>query len=138
MKQKKTLEDQLYIIGLFFLIFGILGVILYFHILLNHVKAPSCMLYRVFGIYCPGCGGTRAIAALLRGEILRSLWYHPLVLYVAVIYAGFMLTHTLKRLKVPGIKGWKFHNWYLYGMVVVTAVNWIGKNILLHFFDVAL
>lgn len=35
------------------------------------------------GYYCPGCGGTRAITALLHGRLLSSFLYHPVVLYAA-------------------------------------------------------
>jgi hypothetical protein len=32
----------------------------------------------VFGVPCPGCGMTRAILLLLRGEVAASLHMHPL------------------------------------------------------------
>ena len=44
-----------------------------------------CLFRSLTGLYCPGCGGTRAVRYLLQGEIGRSLWYHPLVGYMAVV-----------------------------------------------------
>lgn len=37
-----------------------------------------CPFRRTTGIPCPSCGMTRAIGWLLRGEVSRSLHYHPL------------------------------------------------------------
>lgn len=135
MNKMKTLEQQLYQIGLLFLIIGSIGVFIYFQWVLPNVKMPPCIIYTYFGFYCPGCGGTRAISALLEGNIFLSLWYHPLVLYTLVIFGGFMLTQTLERLHVGKIKGWKFHGWHMYGALIVMTGNFIIKNLLLYFFN---
>lgn len=87
-----------------------------------------CFFSEVLGIYCPGCGGTRAVAALIHGRFLQALWYHPLVPYGAVLFGGFMLTQSMKRMGIRGIKGWKYHNWYLYGAVALILVNFLVKN----------
>lgn len=44
-----------------------------------------CLFHWLTGLYCPGCGGTRAALHLLHGDIAGSLRYHPLVLYLAVV-----------------------------------------------------
>lgn len=36
-----------------------------------------CAFRRITGIPCPGCGLTRAMAALARGELLLALHFHP-------------------------------------------------------------
>jgi len=42
-----------------------------------------CALRRTLGIDCPGCGMTRAAAALVRGEFGEATRLHPLVWAVA-------------------------------------------------------
>lgn len=44
-----------------------------------------CLFQLITGLYCPGCGGTRASVYLMRGKLLESLHYHPLVAYLAVV-----------------------------------------------------
>lgn len=138
MKKQKTAVDELYTIGLWFLGIGSILLLLYFKFLVPILPKETCFFWNVFGLYCPGCGGTRAIIALLQGEILLSLWYHPFVLYVIVVFGGFMLTQTLARLHIPHVKGWKYHNWYLWVALLIIIGNWILKNILLICFHIML
>nr|WP_296485296.1 DUF2752 domain-containing protein [uncultured Acetatifactor sp.] len=130
MKKQKDLETELFQIGL---IFGIIGIGVWMvyrcwlHDVLPHIP---CMFDMVLGIYCPGCGGTRAVKALLQGRILLSAWYHPLILYMVIVGGGFMLSQGLHRAGVKVIKGWKFHKWYLYLAIAILVIHFFLKNIL--------
>lgn len=131
-------EDELYILGLCFMIFGGIAFLVYYYVLVPILPSNACVFWDIFHIYCPGCGGTRAVRALLQGDFLSSVWYHPVVLYTIVVFGGFMLTHTLEKFHIPHIKGWKFHGWYLYMALGIIIVNWVLKNVLLLAFDITL
>jgi len=60
----------------------------------RHAVYPQCLLYNTTGIYCAGCGATRAIHALLHGRVIEALHDNalfiaalPLLLYVIGSYA---------------------------------------------------
>lgn len=132
MKRERSLEDNLFYLGILFLGISFVAGVLFYYVLLPHLTMPTCIVNTYFGLYCPGCGGTRALISLLHGHILWSLWYHPLVPYSAFIFGSFMITQALARLShFRYFHGMHFHNWYLYVALVIVGANWIIKNILL-------
>ena len=46
-----------------------------------------CLFHLLTGLYCPGCGGTRAVRLFLKGELIKSFCYHPFVPYLALVLA---------------------------------------------------
>ncbi|HKM35434.1 MAG TPA: DUF2752 domain-containing protein [Lachnospiraceae bacterium] len=135
--EKITLEKGMYIFGIIAIIIGI--PILYFYMkAFSKGDLPVCMVYQYFGIYCPGCGGSRAVKALLEGKILESFCDHPIVLYTVVIYFVFMISQTLHFINPVKVKGIRFHYWFLYGALVVIVLNVLVKNVLKFCFGIYL
>ena len=131
-EREASIEDKLYYIGLvlFFPLFVVGPIVV--NLLLPHIGLPDkkCMLLTVAGIYCPGCGGTRAIISLYSGRIWESFCYHPMVIYGFIVYLIYMLSHTLERFRVGKMKGIKFRPIYLYGALIILVINFLIKNIL--------
>lgn len=48
-----------------------------------------CLFRRCTGGYCPGCGGSRAAVALLRGDVAGSWAHHPWVLLLVLQAVAF-------------------------------------------------
>ena len=63
-------------------IIAIIGTALIYSLLVAF-GAP-CPIKYILGVSCPGCGMTRAAAALLSGDLAMAFHYHPLWLFVAV------------------------------------------------------
>ena len=50
-----------------------------------------CYTYKTLGIYCPGCGDTRALHALTHGHILKALDYNALFPFFVLIGGWYYL-----------------------------------------------
>ena len=69
MQTDETVDRYFYIAGWIMiglvLLYGFITCVIGFDI---SALLPTCALHYVTGYYCPGCGGTRAINALLHGQ----------------------------------------------------------------------
>lgn len=98
-----------------------------------------CLLHALSGYYCPGCGGTRAVKFLLRGEILKSFCYHPLVLYAVVLGGWFMISQTIERVSHGKIRiGMHFREIYMWLALAIIMINCLVKNLALLIWNVDL
>jgi Protein of unknown function (DUF2752). len=85
-----------------------------FTILLYHIRGfflqllhrlPPCLFYSAFHLYCPACGNTRSVTALLQGDLVQSLRYNisPVLfgLFLLLAYlelASYSFGHYIKLL----------------------------------------
>lgn len=131
LRDQNSLEDMLFWLGLIVLAAGAVLLGGYACGVLPDISGAGCFWEQKFGFYCPGCGGTRAVKALISGHPIVSLWYHPLVLYSVVIFSAFMLSQAFARLsRFRFGRGLRFHNWYLYTALGILIGNWVLRNVL--------
>ncbi len=91
----------------------------------------GCVFQLVLGLYCPGCGGTRAFWSLFQGDILRAIYYNPGGIYGAVFYVVYFVSQTLMRLTKGKCRALKMRPVYLYIMLGIILLNFAVRNILL-------
>lgn len=53
----------------------------------------NCPLYHWFGLYCIGCGGTRAIEALLAGDLVGAFRFNPGMFVLTALTGITILVH---------------------------------------------
>ena len=107
------------IIGSILIIIGYIRLL----ILLNY----RCIIHELFGVYCPGCGGTRMIVSFVHLDFYQAFRWNPLLfilLIIGIIYiiVGIVIYIRKKVIIVPNLKVWIF-------LIVVLVLYMIIRNI---------
>jgi hypothetical protein len=89
-------------------------------------------------LYCPGCGGTRALLALLNFNLLESFILYPplLVLTVLILEIDFRLLLCAIKNTPKYFEKYKYSRFYILAAVII--LNFVFKNALLIFFNIDL
>jgi hypothetical protein len=95
----------------------------------QHNFYPQCPIYKYLHLLCPGCGGTRALAAMLRGDFSEAMHLNALitllsplaVAYSILCYRRFLQRKPIHRPQVSPI--------VLYASFAVIAVFTVARNL---------
>lgn len=90
---------------------------------------PPCPIHQAFGILCPGCGATRALAALLRGHLREALRLNALFVLLLPAALGWtaMVYHRATR---PGRFDWpRLPAPTLYATLIATVFFTLARNL---------
>ncbi|MGV4982698.1 DUF2752 domain-containing protein [Streptomyces sp. NRAIS4] len=60
---------------------------------------PVCPLYRLTGLYCPGCGGLRSAHAFVHGDLLTALHDNALGVAAYLGFAGLWTVWTARTVR---------------------------------------
>jgi hypothetical protein len=60
---------------------------------------PQCPFHAITGLYCPGCGSTRALHALAHGELAAACRFNPLVVLALPLLAAWAVARVWKTLR---------------------------------------
>jgi len=105
----------------------------------RHAVYPQCMFHNATGLYCAGCGATRALYALLHGRVLTAL--HDNVLFVALLpvflyIAGSHLLRAWRQDAWPPLRlNSKLLFWRGFGFFLIIAAFTVVRNLPGHPFD---
>lgn len=95
----------------------------------------GCILHDFLHLYCPFCGGTRSMSALLHGSFGEAFRFHPLLpmfVLAGIIYDAVVFYCILKRKRLPV----RIPKSVAIGLLVVIVGYGILRNILLIAFGI--
>ena len=128
-----SLETRLYRCGWVILIaLGVLKLlqkVLFPQFVLSFGTRP-CVFYTLTGYFCPGCGGTRSLRALLSGKIFVCAVDFPMIFYAAVVFAWFMISQTIDRISRHRIPiGMRYRHAWVYASLAIVVIHFVVKNL---------
>lgn len=121
----KNKNDWTYVSTFLATIFAIFMTTFYIIYVSKFMRIPECTFYKNLGIYCPGCGATRAVYSLYSGQILKSIYYNPIILYIVFIDFCYLTTEGISKILKKDNKFFvKNIKLYLYLALIILVVNW--------------
>ncbi|MBO7304537.1 MAG: DUF2752 domain-containing protein [Clostridia bacterium] len=135
---KRGLRKNLYI-----LIFMNLALILFaivYTLYFNYTKGTEheikCITQEKFGIYCPGCGGSRSLNAFMHLDFYKSLFYYPAIPVAAILVLTYdvQLVITLIKKDTSYTEERKFYSFILIPIVII--LTFVIRNVLLFVFKI--
>ena len=131
LKSEKETDNTCYIIG--WCLLAAIGLYIIIQKFAGKEALSWPCLFRMWtGWYCPGCGGTRAMRALLSGRFFTSFFCHPVVPAAAALGGWFMISQTLERLSGGRFRlGMHIRGWHFGLILFLIAANFFVKNMAL-------
>ena len=139
-RQLGEIDRIFYMLGKVALAVVLAAVLLYFCTGISVLRIYNpCLFYQLTGYYCPGCGGTRSLRAILEGDLIFALYAYPPIPYAIVTYTIFMVRcfvrkHFASKQSLPGEENGKTDHRrdeivlpYIYVGVALVILQWIAK-----------
>ena len=96
---------------------------------------PPCPFHWLTGLYCPGCGATRALHALLHGNVEKAFSMNPVFVIISPVLV-LLIMHQIIKLPAGMAKITAFFSdarpwaWLLISYAVLRNLPWYPFNLL--------
>jgi hypothetical protein len=104
------------------------GAIVFFFNPSTHSFFPTCMFHELTGLYCPGCGATRALYALLHGNLRLALKDNALFVLSLVALTVWGARFVLRKLRNQPA-GFSLSPKFLWGFLVISLIFAVMRNL---------
>lgn len=103
---------------------------------LEILKQAGCRIRDVYHVYCPCCGGTRSVEALLNLHFLQSLYYNPIVVLIIVDIITVFFLRILPKNNLHREPHYKIKIILNSAILIIWLIFSLMRNILLIFFQI--
>ena len=96
-----------------FIMFGfLLCILLYDFIIMRFNIMIPCVFHKLTGLYCPGCGITRMVMAILHFQFIEALHYNCFIfclLPILIIYGFIFYIHWVQDISIKKVPTWSIN-----------------------------
>ncbi|MBF0343684.1 MAG: DUF2752 domain-containing protein [Nitrospirae bacterium] len=100
---------------------AVLGVVLYDVNPEHSSMFPRCIFHTLTGLYCPGCGSTRALHQLLHGNVIAAFRYNQLTMLFVPFIVYALLSYLFPALKFPPLPS-SNASWLIPAIIILYGV----------------
>ncbi len=134
-------KELVIIVFIVLVLMGIAGVaaLIYFNVSGKELSfsKETCAFPTYFHIYCPGCGGTRAVRYLMHGDVVRSFMAHPVVIYLLILYVQSVCVSVYTIfIKKDMVVRYYVRIWELWLLLGIVVGSFLIRNLLVVFFGI--
>ena len=93
---------------------------------------PRCPIHELFHLQCPGCGATRAIAAVLHGHFIEAMSLNALITLLLPFAAAYGILCYYRLLQRKDLRWPQPPPAVLYAALAMAAIFAVIRNLPLH------
>lgn len=92
-----------------------------------------CMLNKLTGIKCPGCGMTRSVHYLVNGNIKQAIWYNLMLIPIIILVIYALYRYIRYLVKDEEIINKALENWLKVYLVIILIFG-VTRNLTILFY----
>jgi len=90
---------------------------------------PQCPIHEYLHLQCPGCGATRALAALLHGHVAEALHFNALFVMLLPFFAGYVAVCCYRVWRAVEFRWPQPPKVAMYGALAVAVVFTVARSL---------
>jgi hypothetical protein len=90
---------------------------------------PKCPIYAALHLECPGCGATRALAALLHGGLSEALHYNAMITLLLPFAMGYAIVCYWRLLRNESYRWPRLSDTTIYAVATMAVLFTILRNL---------
>jgi len=90
---------------------------------------PQCPIHEYLHLQCPGCGATRALAALLHGHVAEALHFNALLVVLLPFLAGYAAVFCYRAWRGVDFRWPQPPRMAVYGVLAVAVMFTVVRNL---------
>lgn len=88
-----------------------------------------CIFHEITHLYCPGCGTTRMLVAILTGDFYQAFRYNPLVFVLLPFAIIYLIDYLISKVKGRNSLLARTPNWVWVLVIIVLVIYGVMRNL---------